>query len=127
MKVTTRHGWTKNKNAEQEQREEAARQRTISQELEWIRAIPRGAKAKQKARITAFEELVAKSSDRQPGTAQIVIPVPERLGGLVIEAEDINKAFGDRLLIEISRSVFLRVVLSGLLGRMAPGRQHYFV
>ena len=71
----------KQKRLEHEQREEAARQRTISQELEWIRANPKGRQAKQKARITAFEELVAKSSDRQPGTAQIVIPAPERLGG----------------------------------------------
>ena len=107
----------KQKRLEQEQREEAARQRTISQELEWIRANPKGRQAKQKARITAFEELVAKSSDRQPGTAQIVIPAPERLGGLVIEAEGISKAFGDRLLIE---NLSFRLPPGGIVGVIGP-------
>lgn len=107
----------KQKRLEHEQREEVARQRTISQELEWIRANPKGRQAKQKARITAFEDLVSKSSDRQPGTAQIVIPTPERLGGLVIEAENLSKSFGDRLLVE---NLSFRLPPGGIVGVIGP-------
>ncbi|WP_019644357.1 energy-dependent translational throttle protein EttA [Novispirillum itersonii] len=107
----------KQKRLEQEQREEAARQRTISQELEWIRSNPKGRQAKQKARITAFDDLVAKSADRQPGTAQIVIPTPERLGGVVIEAENLTKSFGDRLLIE---NLSFRLPPGGIVGVIGP-------
>ncbi|GAB3121795.1 energy-dependent translational throttle protein EttA [Novispirillum itersonii] len=107
----------KQKRLEQEQREEAARQRTITQELEWIRSNPKGRQAKQKARITAFDDLVAKSADRQPGTAQIVIPTPERLGGVVIEAENLTKSFGDRLLIE---NLTFRLPPGGIVGVIGP-------
>ncbi|NKD88099.1 energy-dependent translational throttle protein EttA [Haematospirillum sp. 15-248] len=107
----------KQKRLEQEQREEDARQRTISQELEWIRSNPKGRQAKQKARITAFDDLVAKSADRQPGTAQIVIPTPERLGGVVIEADGLSKSFGDRLLID---NLSFRLPPGGIVGVIGP-------
>ncbi|NKD85728.1 energy-dependent translational throttle protein EttA [Haematospirillum jordaniae] len=107
----------KQKRLEQEQREEDARQRTISQELEWIRSNPKGRQAKQKARITAFDDLVAKSADRQPGTAQIVIPTPERLGGVVIEADGLTKSFGDRLLID---NLSFRLPPGGIVGVIGP-------
>jgi len=107
----------KQKRLQQEQREEAARQRTISQELEWIRANPKGRQAKQKARISAFDELVAKSQDRQPGQAQIVIPTPERLGNQVIEAEGLTKGFGDRLLID---NLSFKLPPGGIVGVIGP-------
>jgi ATP-binding cassette ChvD family protein len=107
----------KQKRLEQESREEDARQRTINQELEWIRANPKGRQAKQKARITAFEDLVAKSNDKAPGTAQIMIPTPERLGNVVIEAEGLTKSFGDRLLIE---NLTFRLPPGGIVGIIGP-------
>lgn len=107
----------KAKRLEQEQREEDARQRTITQELDWIRANPKGRQAKQKARITAFDDLVAKSQDKQPGLAQIVIPTPERLGNVVIEADGLTKAFGERLLIE---NLSFRLPPGGIVGVIGP-------
>ncbi len=107
----------KQKRLQQENREEDSRQRIINQELEWIRQNPKGRQAKQKARITAFEDLVAKSNDKQPGLAQIVIPTPERLGGVVIEAEGVCKSFGDRLLIE---NLSFRLPPGGIVGVIGP-------
>jgi ATP-binding cassette ChvD family protein len=107
----------KQKRLAQESREEDARQRTINQELEWIRANPKGRQAKQKARITAFDDLVAKSNDKAPGVAQIVIPTPERLGNVVIEAAGLSKAFGDRMLID---NLSFRLPPGGIVGIIGP-------
>ena len=90
----------KQKRLEQESREETGKQKTLARELEWINASPRARQAKSKARITAYENLLAQSGAKGPDTLQIVIPTPPRLGQTVIEAEHINKSFGDRLLIE---------------------------
>src|SRR3546814_15028906 len=84
----------------QEDREATGRQKAINDELEWIRAGTKGRQTKSKARIKKFEELVASQESRTPGKAQIVIQVPERLGGKVIEAKNISKAYGDKLLFE---------------------------
>ena len=112
-------GWLeqKQKRLEQEQREEGSRERIIASELEWIRANPKGRQAKQKARITAFEDLVKQSADKTPGNAQIVIPTPARLGGVVIEAEGLTKGFGDRLLIE---DLSFRLPPGGIVGIIGP-------
>src|SRR5579859_1579051 len=90
----------KQKRLEIENKTEVARQRTIARELEWVRASPRARQAKSKARIQAFDELVAHSKEKAPDSAQIVLPPGPRLGDLVIEAGHINKSFGDRMLIE---------------------------
>jgi len=90
----------KEKRLAQESREETAHQRTLKHELEWIRQSPRARQTKSKARITAYEELLAKHQDAHSGTTQIVIPPGPRLGNLVIEAKELRKGFGDRLLIE---------------------------
>ena len=90
----------KEKRLMQEEKEESARQRTIKEELEWIRQSPKARQAKSKARIQAYEELVAKSNEKAPGTAQIIIPAGPRLGDLVLEAKDISKGYGNRLLID---------------------------
>jgi ATP-binding cassette ChvD family protein len=90
----------KQKRLEQEGREEEARQRAIEREREWISASPKARQAKNKARFQRYEELVKKSTEKAPQTAQIIIPVAERLGSNVIEAEGLAKAYGDNLLFE---------------------------
>jgi sulfate-transporting ATPase len=90
----------KQKRLEQEERSEKARQRTLSREREWIAASPRARQAKNRARITAYETLLAEASERSPDSAQIIIPPGPRLGDLVIEAQGFGKGFGDKLLIE---------------------------
>src|SRR5919112_3364050 len=90
----------KQKRLAQEGREEAAHQRTIEREREWVAASPKARQAKSKARIQRYEDLVAKSQDKAPSTAQIVIPVAERLGQNVIDAEHLAKGYGDRLLVD---------------------------
>jgi ATP-binding cassette ChvD family protein len=90
----------KQKRLEQEGREEEARQRAIEREREWISASPKARQAKNKARFQRYEELVKKSSEKAPQTAQIIIPVAERLGTNVIDAEGLAKAYGDNLLFE---------------------------
>ncbi len=107
----------KQKRLEQEGREESARQRTLAQELEWVRASPRARQAKSKARIQAYEALVAQAKDRAPETAQIVIPAGPRLGQEVIEAKALNKGYGDRLLIE---NLNFRLPPGGIVGVIGP-------
>jgi sulfate-transporting ATPase len=100
-----------------EERQEEARQRTLSAELEWIRSSPRARQAKSQARITAYEELLAQARDKSPGSAQIVIPPGPRLGDLVIEAEGLRKAFGDKLLID---GLSFRLPPGGIVGVIGP-------
>ncbi|ABC22327.1 energy-dependent translational throttle protein EttA [Rhodospirillum rubrum] len=103
----------KQKRLEQESREEGARDKTISRELEWIRQSPKARQAKSKARITAYENLVASAGSQKVESAQIVIPIAERLGGVVIEAEGLTKGFGDRLLID---DLTFRLPPGGIVG-----------
>ncbi|MDR3516344.1 MAG: energy-dependent translational throttle protein EttA [Azospirillaceae bacterium] len=107
----------KQKRLDQEGRQEQARQRTLAQELEWIRQSPRARQAKSKARINSYETLLAESKDQQIGDTQIVIPVPPRLGAQVIEADHLRKGFGDRLLIE---DVSFRLPPGGIVGVIGP-------
>src|SRR5277367_1577762 len=95
-------GWLeqKQKRLEQEGKTEAARQRTLEHELEWIKQSPRARQAKSKARVQAYDALVAQSREKAPDTAQIVIPPGPRLGDLVIDAVSVGKAYGDQLLVE---------------------------
>src|ERR1700751_5883889 len=90
----------KQKRLEQEGREEEARQRTLAAEQEWIAASPKARQAKSKARINAYEDLLAKANEKGPSTAQIMIQTGPRLGGKVIEVAGVSKAYGDRLLID---------------------------
>ena len=105
------------KRLKQESNEEAAQQRTIAREREWIRQSPKARQAKSKARINAYEELVAKSQEQRSGTAQIMIPVAERLGSLVVEAEGLAKGYGDRLLYE---NVNFKLPPGGIVGVIGP-------
>jgi sulfate-transporting ATPase len=108
-------GWLeqKQKRLEKEGRSEAAQARTLAQELEWVRSSPRARQSKSKARVSAFEELLAQSKEKAPDTAQIVIPPGERLGDLVVDAEHLNKGFGDKLLID---DLSFRLPPGGIVG-----------
>jgi sulfate-transporting ATPase len=100
-----------------EGRQEAARRRTLERELEWVRQSPRARQAKSKARLSAYESLVAQSHEKAPETAQIVLPPGPRLGDLVITAEGVLKGFGDRLLIE---GLDFRLPPGGIVGVIGP-------
>jgi sulfate-transporting ATPase len=112
-------GWLEQKQARlaQEGRQEEARQRTLERELEWVRQSPRARQAKSKARLQAYEALVAQSREKAPDNAQLVLPPGPRLGDLVVEAEGVSKAFGDRLLIE---SLDFRLPPGGIVGIIGP-------
>ena len=101
----------------QEEREESARQRAIKDELEWVRSSPKARQTKSKARISAFEDLVAKSQEKATGPAVISIPPGPRLGGKVIEADNVSKAFGDNLLYE---NLSFRLPPGGIVGIIGP-------
>jgi len=107
----------KHKRLELEEKQEASRQRELARELEWIRESPRARQAKSKARISAYETLLAESRDRSPDQAQIVIPAGPRLGDLVIRAEHLRKAYGERLLIE---DLSFRVPAGAIVGIIGP-------
>jgi sulfate-transporting ATPase len=112
-------GWLeqKRKRLEQEGRQEAARQRTLERELEWVKQSPRARQAKSKARISAYESLVSQSREKAPETAQIVLPPGPRLGDTVIEAESLSKSYGDNLLIE---NLSFRLPPGGIVGVIGP-------
>jgi ATP-binding cassette ChvD family protein len=112
-------GWLEQKQQrlEQEGRQEAARRRTLERELEWVRQSPRARQAKSKARLSAYEALVAQSREKAPETAQIVLPSGPRLGDLVITADGVGKGFGDRLLIE---QLDFRLPPGGIIGVIGP-------
>jgi energy-dependent translational throttle protein EttA len=112
----------KEKRLLQEEKEESARQRTIKEELEWIRQSPKARQAKSKARIQAYEELVAKSNEKAPDTAQIIIPAGPRLGDLVLEAKDISKGYGDRLLIDNLNFKLPAGSIMGVIGPNGAGK-----
>jgi len=107
----------KQKRLVQEGREEAARVRQLEAEAEWIAASPKARQAKSKARIQRYEDLLARQNDRAPGTAQIVIPVAERLGTRVIDVENLSKAYGERLLID---DLSFKLPPGGIVGVIGP-------
>jgi ATP-binding cassette ChvD family protein len=107
----------KQKRLLQEGREEEARQRALERESEWIASSPKARQAKSKARIQRYDDLVAKSSERAPQSAQIVIPVAERLGNNVIDFEHLMKGFGDTLLID---DLSFKLPPGGIVGVIGP-------
>ncbi len=107
----------KQKRLLQEGREEEARQRTLAREQEWIAASPRARQAKSKARYQRYEELLAKANDKQTQTAQIVIPVAERLGQNVVDFEGLTKGYGDKLLID---DLTFKLPPGGIVGVIGP-------
>ena len=107
----------KAKRVAQEEREEAGRQRAINRELEWVRSSPRARQAKSKARLTAYDELVAKAGREAQTFAQIQIPPGPRLGNVVIEAENLEKAYGDKLLF---KDLTFKLPPGGIVGVIGP-------
>ena len=107
----------KAKRLAQEGREEAARQKALTREQEWIASSPKARQAKSKARIKAYDELVKAANDRRPGEAQIIIPVGERLGQVVIEVEHLTKGFGEHVLID---DLSFKLPAGGIVGVIGP-------
>jgi ATP-binding cassette ChvD family protein len=107
----------KAKRLEQEEREEAGKQKAIADELEWIRRSPKARQAKSKARIKAFDQLVDAQENRTPTKGEILIQVPERLGGKVIEAKGLSKSYGDKLLFE---NLSFTLPPGGIVGVIGP-------
>ena len=107
----------KQKRLAQEGREDEARQRQLEAESEWIASSPKARQAKSKARIQRYEDLLQKQNDKAPTTAQIVIPVAERLGNNVIDFSNLSKGFGDKLLID---DLSFKLPPGGIVGVIGP-------
>ncbi|MBL4842750.1 MAG: energy-dependent translational throttle protein EttA [Thalassospira sp.] len=107
----------KQKRLEQEARQEGSRQKQLASELDWIRQNPKGRQAKSKARVRAYDDLVAEAAKAVPDSTKIVIPIAERLGNEVITAEGLTKAFGDKLLFD---DLHFRLPPGGIVGVIGP-------
>ena len=107
----------KAKRMEQEAREEAGKKRSLAKELEWVKSSAKARQAKSKARIKAYEEKAAAAEKEKVTTAQIRIPPGQRLGNVVVEAENISKAYGDKVLIE---DLSFRLPPGGIVGVIGP-------
>jgi energy-dependent translational throttle protein EttA len=121
-------GWLEQKQERlaQDEKQEVARQRTIAAELEWVRTNPKGRRNKSKARLANYEALLAAESDVKLDQVQIHIPAGPRLGDLVIEARELRKGFGDRLLIEDLSFSLPRGGIVGVIGPNGTGKTTLF-
>src|SRR5437773_6843356 len=116
----------KQKRLEQEGREEAAHQRTLAREQEWIASSPKARQAKSKARYQRYDELLKQASEKQTTTAQIIIPVAERLGANVVDFEGLAKGYGDRLLIDDLTFKLPPGGIVGVIGANGAGKTTLF-
>ncbi len=110
----------------QEEKQESARQRTLEHELEWVRMSPRARQAKSKARLQAYETLLAEGGKEREGVAEIIIPAGPRLGNVVVQAEHLFKGYGDRLLIEDLNFSLPRGGIVGVIGANGAGKTTLF-
>jgi sulfate-transporting ATPase len=109
-----------------EEKSESKRQRTLQRELEWIRMSPKGRHAKSKARISAYEALVSQEADKRDRDLEIFIPAGPRLGDVVIEAKNLSKAYGDRLLMEDLSFSVPPGAIAGIIGPNGAGKTTLF-
>jgi ATP-binding cassette ChvD family protein len=116
----------KQKRLDVAEKKEGARSRTLARELDWIKMSPRARQAKGKARINAYEQLLSEGQDRATGQVEISIPVPERLGDLVIETKALDKAFGDKLLIHDLEFALPPGGIVGVIGANGAGKSTLF-
>jgi sulfate-transporting ATPase len=116
----------KKKRLEGEEKTESARQRTLAQELEWVRASPRARQAKSKARLAAYEELLSQESQKRDENIEISIPPGPRLGDLVIKAEKLKKSYGDNLLFDDLSFNLPRGGIVGVIGANGAGKTTMF-
>ncbi|QPF93296.1 energy-dependent translational throttle protein EttA [Bradyrhizobium commune] len=116
----------KQKRLEQEGREDAAHQKTIAREQEWVASSPKARQAKSKARYQRYEELLKQASEKQTQTAQIIIPVAERLGANVVDFETLSKGYGDRLLIDDLTFKLPPGGIVGVIGANGAGKTTLF-
>jgi energy-dependent translational throttle protein EttA len=121
-------GWLEQKSARlaQQEKQESSRQRKLKQELEWVRASPRARQAKSKARLAAYDTLLAESQKGSADPTEISLPPGPRLGDLVIEAQALEKAFGDRVLIDDLSFLLPRAGIVGVIGPNGAGKTTLF-
>ena len=121
-------GWLEQKSARlaQEEKQESARQRKLKQELEWVQASPRARQAKSKARLAAYESLLAEAQKVGSEPTEITIPPGPRLGDLVIEAKGLTKGYGDKLLFEDFSFLLPRSGIVGVIGPNGAGKTTLF-
>ncbi len=116
----------KQKRLQVEEKRETERQRTLQRELEWIRMSPKGRHAKSKARINSYEDLLRQETEKHAKDLQIYIPPGPRLGKVVIEAENVSKAYGDRLLVERMSFALPPGGIVGIIGPNGAGKTTLF-
>ena len=116
--------WLEQKQARlgQEQRQESARQKTMAAELDWVRSNPKGRQAKSKARLKRFDEINSQEYQERAETNEIFIPTGDRLGDVVIEAEDLSKAFGERMLFDNVSFTLPKGAIAGVIGGNGVGK-----
>src|SRR5262249_50241836 len=109
-----------------EEKQASARQKTLERELEWVRMAPRARQAKSKARISAYEQLLAEGEQAREATAESLIPTPPRLGDQVVIAEKVGKGFGERLLMDNLTFALPRGGIVGVIGANGAGKTTLF-